>query len=1649
MKNTFKKSRWTRVLAGLFAVVMVITSLGVMPVIATETEPAATVVVPKVDFNSYSTLTIEGVDTGDKKVNKLTGWSETEPVFSTQNDSNKSGDLVVNIADNGKNGAGDKYFDTQYVSYTENEEPKTNNGVALNYNKADGNSGLGSIALTDNQQLVVEVSVKKGKKFMIRDRKNQDAPNLLNLIEITSAGKIVVYDGLNAAIGNADLPDTVDGWVDVKAVYTAVANGTDTVRIYLEDELVEIDGGSSTGVNALASEYLANASSRLQIEGYSTFDNFAVTKYDGIKYNDELEPDPVTTAVIPTINFDDMTVGTYTAPTAASTTKFEITGEAAGEIFSGKSNYTATIAAKTEGGTDKYVNFAGAEGAWYEPGNNANINKSSGGYAGVSSDGQVVLQAKVHSGTYTVWKGNMFFTNKYNGHSTHAERIWANVLTVSNGVLSVGSGACTANENAYYNADGTNPNYGMLGKVTLPQNQWVDIKLVYNIGNGTTTHDTVTTYVNDKAVILSGCETAEAQLLSDGVMGGAINRFEFVGSFDDVSMTTYEYGAKYDTSALEGASWNLTVMPVQNFSALEAGQYTTTSETPNLSYGDTNTNTGWTNSGSGRTTEVLTGSGAGKANTDKYLKSGGNDQYTTGNQSLSRHAGLAEGEQLVFDFQAISDSNLVVYTRFDGKRYVNDEGTQINNFNRLFDVSGNKLKIYNGEESNSSNDNDGDGIKSAVLKEIGLPTSRWSNITLVYTAGDAIITTAGASDKAEVITATKNDTVSVYVNGQLAAKDLELVENNLFRKISRFDIQRGSFDNFSVTKYTGGMNYSPDSTFSDTTYLNSIGFSSGKIMWDGTMAELKTAIEAKDGVTCTMIDEAGVVLTEDLTTADTALMTVGGTEYAIQITTSADYEALSYLHTSSEGVQITYNDRGTGYAEAGAQGESWSISVDGATVDPALTADDDVNAIYGKAEDDAAIKIKAAEIEDVIFEGDHPATKNVVDGVNKKIEGSYTLTQRTKRFWYINGTQYGTSMANALPIYMSFDYVAAPGELIGISINGGMFYETVARTGGAKIVSLSETEEGHCLYYNITGESATASASNGIIAEHSQWHNVGVQFVPGQREYTIYLDGVAHQGLLVDKYAGINNAYLDISGSAYIDNISLMVGFGHPSVPAEVDMTLPETEDLPEGYSWAEDGVTLNINKAALKEEVAEAYTTEDGEVVYLDAEGNVTDDMAMVNQIAVRATADGSIHYWPIKARTGMGRFDLGDNRWMIDVADGKGNMNEDVKVYVAKYNEKNVLADIDKYDVDAVDGDTWFVNATEGIEKGDKVFIWTKDGKIVPVYKDTTDINVVCWGDSLTEGVAGNGVDYTQELAKLIDYNVINMGVAGESLITIGARSGAYNIVLGEALDLPANRQSVDIKLSSTELYDENDYAGRIAPCNTNRGGWTPATIVLENGTEIEGKLATTYDTDANSVRVLTSATFMRDEAGEAVEIPAGAKIKIAAHDVEGDINIYWAGTNMGWDDTDLGSAKCTPENGIVALKKMILENEGIEFTSKQDVLDAEIPADAKFIVIGMTTGAANAWPGVNDAYAEAFGDNFLNVKEYLASAQALEDAGIEATEKDLEYIAAGKIPFSLLAGYRYPNEPTKADEVHFNGIGYKLIAKQVYFKMMSLGY
>lgn len=296
------------------------------------------------------------------------------------------------------------------------------------------------------------------------------------------------------------------------------------------------------------------------------------------------------------------------------------------------------------------------------------------------------------------------------------------------------------------------------------------------------------------------------------------------------------------------------------------------------------------------------------------------------------------------------------------------------------------------------------------------------------------------------------------------------------------------------------------------------------------------------------------------------------------------------------------------------------------------------------------------------------------------------------------------------------------------------------------------------------------------------------------------------------------------------------------------------------------------------------------------------------------------------------------------------------------------------------------------------------------------TTDPVIACWGDSLTYGQGATNApygSYPSILSNMTGLTVHNMGVGGETSVTIAARQGALDIKLKEGVTIPADTSEVEISIAA--YNPDGTFAGEIVPRNTSIAGWNPCTI---NG--IEGELSISVSTDPNIMpRVLNWAKFKRTTAGSATEVAAGTEVTVAAQAIaqDADINIFFTGTNGGWNENHTNPNDAEHQDLVDLTDKMI----------------AATKPGSKNLVIGLTTGGASSWSQTNAALKAKYGDHFIDAKEYLSSAQALADAGLSGTA------TPGVVNSAFLTD----------DTVHLNSLGYHMLAKLVHDKLIDLGY
>ncbi len=297
-----------------------------------------------------------------------------------------------------------------------------------------------------------------------------------------------------------------------------------------------------------------------------------------------------------------------------------------------------------------------------------------------------------------------------------------------------------------------------------------------------------------------------------------------------------------------------------------------------------------------------------------------------------------------------------------------------------------------------------------------------------------------------------------------------------------------------------------------------------------------------------------------------------------------------------------------------------------------------------------------------------------------------------------------------------------------------------------------------------------------------------------------------------------------------------------------------------------------------------------------------------------------------------------------------------------------------------------------------------------------------VVCWGDSITEGMLGEGVTYPGTLQTLIDQRliepirvktgyrslkapiVVNMGVSGERSTEIAARQGGLPAIVTSAFTIPAGTTPVNFEYASPYKLDTTKL---ILYCD---GGVNPVSIA-----GVQGKLTKYFDASSDRSRY----RFQRLKAGKVVNVPVGTPMQTAASNLYRDyIPIIAMGSNGGWD----------------TVQDLI--------TQYQLMLNHQTNPSNRFLALGMMENYDTNIQKVNAeerVMGQYFGDHYMSIRKELNS-RGLQIAGLSPTAADAQRIRAGWIPVSLL---------NKDDLLHYTPTGYAVLGELVYQKMDSLGY
>lgn len=293
---------------------------------------------------------------------------------------------------------------------------------------------------------------------------------------------------------------------------------------------------------------------------------------------------------------------------------------------------------------------------------------------------------------------------------------------------------------------------------------------------------------------------------------------------------------------------------------------------------------------------------------------------------------------------------------------------------------------------------------------------------------------------------------------------------------------------------------------------------------------------------------------------------------------------------------------------------------------------------------------------------------------------------------------------------------------------------------------------------------------------------------------------------------------------------------------------------------------------------------------------------------------------------------------------------------------------------------------------------------------------LQLVDWGDSLTAGTGGGGTTMSNVTAGLLgpSWEVINMGVGGESSITIGARQGGMPMYIAESITIPADGSSVELPVTTDDNGNEvalglfslyNDEAVYPLRQQGDRGV-NPVSIQ-----GIECELTRNGGTNRYSIQRL--------EAGDREIVTNERELIITSGAALTDgVATFFVGQNGGYD----GSG----QDFLNQIKKLV-QHKG----------------DGNFLII---TSHGNGFENVIEPVIQEYGLKVIDLKTYMRTVAIrdaiafglLPDDGSVPTEQDREDMRNSKAPASL-----------RDDDIHLNAIGYQLVGRLRYQRGQELGY
>jgi hypothetical protein len=278
-----------------------------------------------------------------------------------------------------------------------------------------------------------------------------------------------------------------------------------------------------------------------------------------------------------------------------------------------------------------------------------------------------------------------------------------------------------------------------------------------------------------------------------------------------------------------------------------------------------------------------------------------------------------------------------------------------------------------------------------------------------------------------------------------------------------------------------------------------------------------------------------------------------------------------------------------------------------------------------------------------------------------------------------------------------------------------------------------------------------------------------------------------------------------------------------------------------------------------------------------------------------------------------------------------------------------------------------------------------------------------IVCFGDSLTEGVGADGTDYPSLLKDMIcsyadkdiadGIKVYNEGNSGESSISIAARSSGVKMLTAEAMSFSAFSAKAQVVLEAED--------GRLIE------PWHDAKYSTKVSVgDVSGRLI--FDEKKYSYY------FIRDNFIGSQYIPKGTEITVEKNSLyENAVTIVFIGQNGGYETID----------DLIYQQKAIIP---------QDIYDSGL-----YIILGLTSGTALERAPLEEAMEKEYGRNYINLREIMSGERVLEFVS-ELSDEDVLEMQEGVVPQCLRA---------ENDMVHLNRAGYSMIARMIFERMLEL--